>query len=106
MAVSLGEEIRRRRKTKNWTLERLAHQSGLSAHYLSELENDRRNPSLSVIETVSRSLGADAVELLGGSKVSIPPIGVEAARSFLALSEEAQETVLRLIRLLGSKRRR
>ena len=88
-----------------WTLEHLAHKSGLSAHYLSNLENDGRDPSLSSIEAVSRALGVEAADLLGGVK-AMTPAAVEAARTFQTLSKDAQDTVLRLMRLLSRPHRK
>lgn len=102
--MRLGAEIRRRRKALGWTLEHLAHKSGLSAHYLSNLENDARDPSLSSIEAVSRALGVEAADLLGGVK-GVTPAGLEAARTFQLLQADAQETVLRLMRMLSRRRR-
>jgi transcriptional regulator with XRE-family HTH domain len=85
-------------------LEDLAHRSGLTPRYLSTLENDRRDPSLSTIEAVAKALGSEPSDLLGSVK-GIPPSGIEAARLFLSLPQEGQDTLLRLMRLLGRRRR-
>jgi hypothetical protein len=69
------------------------------------LENDARDPSLSSIEAVSRALGVEAADLLGGVK-GMTPATVEAARMFQGLSSDAQEAVLRLMRLLSRARKK
>ncbi len=102
--MRFGAEIRRRTRGLGWTLEHLAHKSGLSAHYLSNLENDARDPSLSTIEAVSGALGVDPGDLLGGVK-GMNGADVEAARTFQALAPDAQEAVLKLMRLLARRRR-
>lgn len=101
--MRLGAEIRRRRQALGWNLEEFAHRSGLSWRYLSGIENDKRDPSLSTIVSIAKALGAEPGELLGIK--GVPPAGLEAARLFGALPTEAQETVLRLMRLLGRRRR-
>ena len=102
--MRIGREIRRRRQALDWTLEDLSHRSGLSPRYISTLENDKRDPSLSTVEAIAKAVGAEPAELLGTVK-GIPSAGIEAARLFLALSEDGQEVVLRLMRLLGRRRR-
>jgi transcriptional regulator with XRE-family HTH domain len=101
--VRIGREIRRRRQAIGWTLEDLAHRSGLSPRYISTLENDKRDPSLSTIEAVAKALGAEPGELLGLK--GVPPGVLEGARLLHALPVEAQELVVRLVRLLSRRRR-
>jgi len=102
--VRIGKEVRRRRQALDWTLEELGHRSGLSPRYISSLEKDLRDPSLSTIEAVAHALGAEPGELLGVKGVA-PPGVLEAARLLHGLPREAHETVLRLVRLLGRRRR-
>lgn len=101
--MRIGREIRRRRQALGWTLEELSHRAGVSPRYISDLENDKRDPSLSTVVAIAKALGAEPGELLGVK--ALPPAGLEAGRLFLALPPEAQETVLRLMRLLGRRRR-
>jgi transcriptional regulator with XRE-family HTH domain len=101
--VRLGAEIRRRRTALGWTLEELAHRAGLSWRYLSSVEGDKRDPSLSTIAAIAKALGAEPGELLGVREIA--PAGLEAAHAFQALPADAQETVLRLMRLLARRRR-
>jgi transcriptional regulator with XRE-family HTH domain len=102
--VQIGDEIRRRRRALDWTLEDLAARSGLSPRYLSSLERNERDPSLSTIEAVSRALSADPAELLGPVK-GLSPASTEAAKVFATLSAAAQRVVLQLMQLLAKRRR-
>jgi transcriptional regulator with XRE-family HTH domain len=102
--VQLGAEIRRRRQALGWSLEELAHRCGLSWRYLSSVEGDKRDPSLSTIEAIATALGAEPGELLGLK--ALAPAGIEAGKLFVGLPADAQETVLRLMRLLSPRKRR
>jgi len=101
--VRFGAEVRRRRQALGWSLEELADRAALSWRYLSSVETDQRDPSLSTITKIAKALGAEAGELLGVKVLG--PAGIEAAKLFLGLHAEAQETVLRLMRLIGRRRR-
>jgi transcriptional regulator with XRE-family HTH domain len=101
--VRLGAEIRRRRQALGWSLEELSHRCGLSWRYLSSVEADKRDLSLSSIAAIAKALGADPGELLGVR--ALPAAGIEAGKLFVALPADAQEVVLRLMRLLGRRRR-
>lgn len=103
--MRIGKEVRRRRQALAWTLEELGHRSGLSPRYISSLEKDLRDPSLSTIEAIASALGAEPGELLG-MKSTAPPGVLEAARLLHALPREAHEAVVRLVRLLARRRPR
>lgn len=102
--MPLGKEIRRRRQALGLSLEELAGRADLSWRYVSSVEADKRDPSLSTLEKLAKALGAEPGELLGTK--AMPPEGHEAARIFVGLPADAQETVLRLMRLLAPRRRR
>jgi transcriptional regulator with XRE-family HTH domain len=101
----LGQEIRRRRRALGWTQEDLAEVAGISVHYLSTIENGKRDPSVSTVMALAKALKVSAGELLGGVE-GLSPAGIEAARSFERLSATAQDTVLALMRLLLRERGR
>lgn len=54
---SIGKLIIRLRKSRNLSQERTAIESGVDRRYLSDLENDRRNPSLSVVTRLAEYFG-------------------------------------------------
>jgi transcriptional regulator with XRE-family HTH domain len=85
------------------TQEDLADRAGLSPHFLSTLENDKRDPSVSTVQALAKALGVTPGDLLGGH-AELSPDGVEAGKLYEALTETAQETVLATMRLLPKRR--
>lgn len=55
--MSIGNTIRMFRVTANPKQSELAERSGISVSYLSLLENDKREPTLSTIEGICKGLG-------------------------------------------------
>jgi len=102
--MSLGREVRRRRKALGLTLEQLAEKAGLSPHYLSTVETDGRDPSLSTIVAVAKGLGCAPGELLGPLK-DLSPASYEAGRLFDGAPEEVREGILRILRATSRRRR-
>ncbi len=51
-----GKTIRRTRRAKGWTLERLAKRAGISAMQLSRIERSERGTSLEVLLKLARAL--------------------------------------------------
>lgn len=102
--VRIGREIRRRREGLGWTLEDLSHRSGLSVRYISNVENDRSDPSLSTIVAISKALGAEPGELLGVR--SMTSAAFEAGEVFARLPVDSQRIVLQLMRVLAGRRRK
>ncbi|WP_167608160.1 helix-turn-helix domain-containing protein [Maribellus sediminis] len=54
--MKLGSTIKRLRKEKNIRQVDFAKQCGISQTYLSQLENDDRNPTIDVLERISKTL--------------------------------------------------
>jgi transcriptional regulator with XRE-family HTH domain len=102
--MSFGREVRRRRKALGLTLEQLAEKSGLSPHYLSTVETDGRDPSLSTIVGIAKGLGCPPGELVGGVK-ELSGAGYEAGRLFEGAPEDVREGVLRILRATSRRRR-
>ncbi len=62
----LGQRIQQARRAKSWTQEDLAHYAGLDFSYLNQLENGKRNPSLSTLHKIATALGVALKDLLPG----------------------------------------
>ncbi len=60
----LGQRIQQTRRAKSWTQEDLAHHAGLDFSYLNQLENGKRNPSLSTLHKIAAALGVPLKDLL------------------------------------------
>lgn len=56
MSIDIGGNIKKLRKERKITQQELARNVGLSRSYLSDIENNRNNPSLKTIESLSVKL--------------------------------------------------
>lgn len=57
--ISLGEYLRRLRRSKRWDLQALANSSGLSLSHLSRIENDNAVPGPDSVVKLANALGGD-----------------------------------------------
>jgi transcriptional regulator with XRE-family HTH domain len=61
---TLGARVRRLRTDRRMSLRDLANPTGLSASLLSQLENDKANPSIATLQRVAMGLGVSVFALL------------------------------------------
>lgn len=60
----MDSELKKLRKSKGYTLQKLSKLSGVSTTYLSDLENgNQRKPSLIIIERIAIGLNEDFVKV-------------------------------------------
>ncbi|MET7298230.1 helix-turn-helix transcriptional regulator [Embleya sp. NPDC005575] len=62
---AFGIEVRRTRHAREWSLDDLAEESGISRRMVLDVEHGRRNPSLLVILTLARALDVTVSRLVG-----------------------------------------
>ena len=55
--LSLGAKIREHRKARGLTLTELAEQCDISPSFLSQIERDKANPSVSTLKTIAKVFG-------------------------------------------------
>ena len=55
--LSLGAKIREHRKARSLTLTELAEQCDISPSFLSQIERDKANPSVSTLKTIAKVFG-------------------------------------------------
>jgi len=60
----LGDELRKARKAAGMTQERLAFAAGLDRTYISQLENDKKSPTLDVLLRLCDAMGASASRIV------------------------------------------
>jgi len=65
----LGLNVRRLRKERELSQERLSLLSGLSRAYVSSVETGRRNATLDTLEILARSLSVEGWELIAPTEV-------------------------------------
>ncbi|CAL9337773.1 hypothetical protein SUDANB120_00203 [Streptomyces sp. enrichment culture] len=66
-APRVGAAVRRRRRALDLTLAAVAGRSGLSAPFLSQIENDRARPSMRSLQRIADALETTAVQLFAAS---------------------------------------
>ena len=62
----LGMRIKYLRSLKKWSQEDLALEANINKNYLSDLERGERNPTVKILEKLSKSLGITLEELFKG----------------------------------------
>ena len=102
--MSFGRTVRRKREALELTLEQLAERSNLSPNYVGTVENGRRDPSLSTVLALAKGLRVPPGELLGPVK-ELSSEAYEIGRQYDAAPEEAQDLVVRLLRVVARRRR-
>lgn len=87
---STGSRIKYLREARNWTQERLAHEAKVSKSFISEVENDRRNPSAEKLLEIAAVLGASLDFIMKGERGTQegPPTPVTIPRELAEAAEE------------------
>ncbi len=73
---TIGARIKYLREAREWTQERLAQEATVSKSFVSEVENDRRNPSSEKLLEIATVLGASLDFIMkgeGGTQEGLPP---------------------------------
>ena len=55
----VSENIKSLRKKLGWSQEFLAERTGVSAHYITQIEVGKRTPSLDIVEKLALALGVE-----------------------------------------------
>lgn len=86
--MSIGTAIKLCRDRKNLTLSELSEKSGLSTSYISLLENNKRDPNLSKVESIASALNIPLSILLflSEEKEKIESINPEIAEKLSLLT--------------------
>lgn len=103
---SIGSRIKYFREAKNWTQERLADEADVSKSFISEVENNRRNPSAEKLLGIATVLGASLDFIMTGktegmAEESAPPT-VAIPRELAAAAEEKGWPYRHLIAVLNA----
>lgn len=62
--VALGHEVARIRRSRGWSLDRLAEASGVSRKTLINLENAHKEPRIGTLFVIARALEVSLAELV------------------------------------------
>jgi transcriptional regulator with XRE-family HTH domain len=93
---SLGERIRQLRKELNLRLVELAEQCEISTSFLSQIERDQANPSISTLHEISIALGVTVAYFFVGPDDSTPDLQIESQKKPAAyvVRSNARKTLL------------
>ena len=86
---AIGQRIRKVRHDKGLSLDELAKRTGFAKSYLSQIENLKREPSLSALSQIAHVLEVDVLFLLSGE------IQNSGAESFTIVKKWERKTVNR-----------
>ena len=86
----MGNRIREVREARGWTLEDLAHEAGLSASYLSRMENSKRNVSLKNLAKCAAALGVAQADLVTEDSAKVLILGMVNAGADSVLFSDGQ----------------
>lgn len=68
--TTLGREIKKARATLGWKQQDLHTATGISQKYLSRVENDKADPSFSMVVRIAQALKMDLNVLTQGMEIS------------------------------------
>jgi len=112
---SFGTRLQELRLRRNWTLQELADQSGLSKAFLSRLESGDRQASIAAVLTLSRIFGVSLASLFESELATDPCVIVRRAEAierkanglaYVPLSKASRFFNLQPIRVRVSRSRR
>ena len=63
---TLGHRIRHHRTARNLTLDDLGAKVGIAGSQLSLIENGKREPKLSLLQSIAEACGTDVADLISG----------------------------------------
>jgi len=100
--MKLGAELRRLRKGKGYTQEKLAELVGVSRESIQKYEVNVNHPPLEVAMVLAEYVGVCVDQLIRGEVKCPASLGQEAAlaRRIRSLSQEKQEAVQKIVEAL------
>lgn len=98
--MKLNEKLRKIRKEKNISLERLSKEIKMSKSYLWELEKGTKNPTVKTLDKLARFFGTTLDYLMDEDDNSSIDTTVEIFYRVERLSREEQEKINKLIQML------
>jgi transcriptional regulator with XRE-family HTH domain len=97
-SIVIGRRIRDERQRLNLTLKQLGEKLGLSAPYLSQIENGRVNLNITTLEAISRALGIPLITLFVDGKEQEVSLVRRSERRWIDLGGQAAESLLVKVR--------
>lgn len=102
-ASSIGLTLLKFRKEKSLTLQQLAEEVGLSAAYLSQIENDKASPSINTLRHLARALGIRLVDFFEDELINDPVVMIPDQWTKVLIPGWQSDT-RRMVHHIGTKR--
>jgi len=87
--IEIGDRIRKLRQEKGFSLSELSKRTGFAKSYLSQIENLKREPSISALSQIAHVLDVDVLFLLSGEMQNT------GGQSLTVVKKEERKTVNR-----------
>jgi transcriptional regulator with XRE-family HTH domain len=101
---SVGERIKQRRLDLSWTQDQLCKKAGISASFLSDLENCKRSVSASNLLDIARALSVSLDFLMTGKASNEQPIEVAIPASLAKFAAEERLSLRQTLMLLDMQK--
>ena len=72
--MKIGQTVRDIRKNKGKTIKDIAAESGIAPSLISQIENDKANPSLSTLISIAAALNVPIMTFFGGEEKASNPV--------------------------------
>lgn len=86
--MQIGGNIKRIRMNKRLTQDEFSKETGISRSYLSDLENNRKSPTIETLEKIARKMNTSMKFLIGGSETMRGVYDLDEMQWFPADDEE------------------
>lgn len=96
--MNIGQVIKDARKAKGQTQTELAQICGITQTYLSQIENNSKEPNLSTLKTISYNLEIP-LPILFFMSLSTEDITPEKRQAFLILNESVRQLIKDVVRI-------
>jgi transcriptional regulator with XRE-family HTH domain len=101
---SVGERIKQRRLELGWTQDQLCTKAGISASFLSDLENGKRSVSASNLLDIARALSVSLDYLMTGKASSEPQAEVAIPASLARFAAEERLSLRQTLMLVDMQK--
>ena len=101
--MTLGKNISKLMKEKGYTVRNFAKRINMSPSYLSDIRNDRQDPSLKKLKDIAEALGVDEYELLKTYRIDMDSKAGIAEDDYETYYTNAEKEMLKKYRKLNEK---
>lgn len=92
--IAIGLRIRKLRKQKFWTQEKLSEKAEIAPDYLCRIESGKKHPSLKTILLIANALDTTVDDLLGNMQKKNIPVVENEEKSLLVGCTENQRRII------------